>query len=180
MNLCDKAYFVDLFVRASNAPAIKMYEKIQGSYLLTKPPKTATMPNSLSYFSSSGKFSVQNKPRSFSLVTNASKKDKKEDSHSFAPKLDEVTGFFPESVLLKKKEVEEDGKLLPEFEDEDEKNYTNRLHLKWKLIWMLNYCGVQTENLNPSNIQCTCSYIFSHMGEDLTLWLWPWNMNFML
>ncbi|KAE8660653.1 N-alpha-acetyltransferase 20 [Hibiscus syriacus] len=24
----DKAYFVDLFVRASNTPAIKMYEKI--------------------------------------------------------------------------------------------------------------------------------------------------------
>lgn len=27
--LCsDKAYFVDLFVRASNMPAIKMYEKV--------------------------------------------------------------------------------------------------------------------------------------------------------
>lgn len=24
----DKAYFVDLFVRASNSPAIKMYEKV--------------------------------------------------------------------------------------------------------------------------------------------------------
>ena len=24
----DKAYFVDLFVRASNTPAIKMYEKV--------------------------------------------------------------------------------------------------------------------------------------------------------
>ncbi|CAK8531528.1 unnamed protein product [Lathyrus sativus] len=111
----------------------------QGSYLLTKPPKTASMANSLtfnfishptSYFSSA-KFSVQNKPRSLSLlVTNASKKDKKKDSHSFVPKPDEITGFFPESVLLKKKEVEENGKLLPQFEDEDERKLYESLALE--------------------------------------------------
>lgn len=28
----DKAYFVDLFVRASNTPAIKMYEKVMVLY----------------------------------------------------------------------------------------------------------------------------------------------------
>lgn len=27
----DKAYFVDLFVRASNTPAIKMYEKVMAT-----------------------------------------------------------------------------------------------------------------------------------------------------
>ncbi|KAL5066442.1 hypothetical protein RYX36_028179, partial [Vicia faba] len=87
----------------------------QGSYLLTKPPKTAIMANSLRFnftsrstsyfsssFSSSSQFSIQNKPRSLSLVTDATKKGKKEDSHSFVPKFGEVTGFFPESVLLKK------------------------------------------------------------------------------
>lgn len=30
----DKAYFVDLFVRASNTPAIKMYEKVMYCYFL--------------------------------------------------------------------------------------------------------------------------------------------------
>lgn len=30
----DKAYFVDLFVRASNAPAIKMYEKVMVLFLI--------------------------------------------------------------------------------------------------------------------------------------------------
>lgn len=53
--------------------------------------------------SSSGPFSVRSRPRKpLSVIVNARKKDKKEDSHSFAPKPDEVTGFFPESVLLKK------------------------------------------------------------------------------
>ncbi|CAI8590273.1 unnamed protein product [Vicia faba] len=110
----------------------------QGSYLLTKPPKTAIMANSLRFnftyfsssFSSSAQFSIQNKPSSLSLVTNATKKGKKEDSHSFVPKFGEVTGFFPESVLLKKKVVEEDGKLLPEFEDDDERKLYESLTLK--------------------------------------------------
>ena len=42
------------------------------------------------------------KPRkSASMVVSARKKDKKEDSHSFVPKPEEATGFFPEAVLLK-------------------------------------------------------------------------------
>lgn len=60
---------------------------------------------------------------------NARKKDKKQDTHSFVPKSDEATGFFPESVLLKKKTVEEDGKLLPEFEDDDERKLYESLKL---------------------------------------------------
>lgn len=88
----------------------------KGSYLLPKPPKTTMMllrnpgtfnfnhfPNGSLFSSSSsfsGQFSVQNKPRkSFSFIMNARKK---EDNHSFVPKPDEITGFFPESVLLKK------------------------------------------------------------------------------
>lgn len=87
------------------------------SYLLSKPPpKTTVMlanrvtlnfnffifPNA-HLSSSSSSFSVHTKPRkSLSLIVNARKKDKKEDTHNFVPKPDEVTGFFPESVLLKK------------------------------------------------------------------------------
>ena len=90
------------------------------SYLLpSKPPKTITMlasnplrfnfhhfPNhhlSSSSSSFSRQFSLQNNPRkSSSLIMNARRKDKKEDTHSSVPKSDEATGFFPESVLLKK------------------------------------------------------------------------------
>ncbi|KAM1304175.1 hypothetical protein ACFX2F_021878 [Malus domestica] len=55
---------------------------------------------------------------------NSNKEKKKEDNHSFASKLDEATGPFPESVLLKQKKVQEDGNLLPEFADaEEEKVY---------------------------------------------------------
>ncbi|XP_004486529.1 protein REGULATOR OF FATTY ACID COMPOSITION 3, chloroplastic [Cicer arietinum] len=115
----------------------------KGSYLLPKPPKTTMMllrnpgtfnfnhfPNGSLFSSSSsfsGQFSVQNKPRkSFSFIMNARKK---EDNHSFVPKPDEITGFFPESVLLKKKAIEEDGKLLPEFEDADEREQYESLKL---------------------------------------------------
>lgn len=53
--------------------------------------------------SSSLPLSLQNKPRkSASVVVSARRKDKKEDTHSSVPKPDEVTGFFPEAVLLKK------------------------------------------------------------------------------
>ena len=55
------------------------------------------------YPSSSLPLSLQNKPRkSASVIVSARKKDKKEDTHSSVPKPDEVTGFFPEAVLLKK------------------------------------------------------------------------------
>lgn len=39
--------------------------------------------------------------KSVSVIVAAKKKDKKEDSHSFIPKPDEATGFFPEAVLLR-------------------------------------------------------------------------------
>ncbi|CAL9116416.1 unnamed protein product [Musa acuminata var. zebrina] len=56
------------------------------------------------------------------VVTGAKKRNKKADSHSFAPRPDESTGPFPEAVLLKKKVVKEDGRVLPEFAgDEEEK-----------------------------------------------------------
>ncbi|KAM1304176.1 hypothetical protein ACFX2F_021878 [Malus domestica] len=42
---------------------------------------------------------------------NSNKEKKKEDNHSFASKLDEATGPFPESVLLKQKKVQEDEKV---------------------------------------------------------------------
>jgi len=47
--------------------------------------------------------SIHNKPRKSSpLIVSARKKDKKDDTHSSVPQPDEVTGFFPEAVLLKK------------------------------------------------------------------------------
>ncbi|XP_061352765.1 protein REGULATOR OF FATTY ACID COMPOSITION 3, chloroplastic [Gastrolobium bilobum] len=123
---------------------------LQGSslapYLLPKLPKTTMIIGNYVRFnlnhnpcfifangypsSSSRSFSVLNKPRkSISVIVNARKKDKKEDSHSFVPKPEEVTGFFPEAVLLKKKTVEEDGKLLPEFEDAEERELYESLML---------------------------------------------------
>ncbi|PWA34237.1 ribosomal protein S6, Translation elongation factor EF1B/ribosomal protein S6 [Artemisia annua] len=47
----------------------------------------------------------------------------------FVPKEDETTGLFPESVLLKQKVVQEDGKLLPEFADDDEQELYEALNL---------------------------------------------------
>lgn len=58
------------------------------------------------------------------------KSGKKEKTHSFDVKPDEVTGFFPEAVLLKEKKVEEDGKLLPEFADAEERQMFEYLNLQ--------------------------------------------------
>ncbi|CAJ1963124.1 unnamed protein product [Sphenostylis stenocarpa] len=75
--------------------------------------------------------SIHNKPRkSASVIVSARKKDKKDDTHSSVPKPDEATGFFPEAVLLKKRTVEEEGKLLPEFEDEEERELFESLMLE--------------------------------------------------
>lgn len=62
----------------------------------------------------------------------AAKKDsgkKKEDLHSFIPRPDEATGPFPEAVLLKEKKVEEDGRLLPDFADVEERELFESLML---------------------------------------------------
>ncbi|GMI80229.1 hypothetical protein HRI_001692200 [Hibiscus trionum] len=69
------------------------------------------------------------------LLIVESKKDKsnendKPDTHSFIPKEDETTGFFPEAVLLKEKKVQEDGRLLPEFADEEEQELYESLNLQ--------------------------------------------------
>ncbi|KOM53059.1 hypothetical protein LR48_Vigan09g171800 [Vigna angularis] len=76
-------------------------------------------------------FSIHNKPRkSASLIVSARKKDKKDDTHSSVPQPDEATGFFPEAVLFKKRSVEEEGKLLPEFEDAEERELFETLMLE--------------------------------------------------
>ncbi|XVF62408.1 hypothetical protein PTKIN_Ptkin09bG0005300 [Pterospermum kingtungense] len=55
-------------------------------------------------------------------VTKNNNNDNKQDTHSFIPKPEETTGFFPEAVLLKEKKVQADGRLLPEFADDEERN----------------------------------------------------------
>ncbi|KAK6146248.1 hypothetical protein DH2020_020117 [Rehmannia glutinosa] len=57
-------------------------------------------------------------------------KRKKDDSHSFVPRPDEATGPFPEAVLLKEKKVEEDGRLMPEFADVEERELFEALNLQ--------------------------------------------------
>ncbi|KAK8661856.1 hypothetical protein V6N13_091446 [Hibiscus sabdariffa] len=61
---------------------------------------------------------------------NTSNDNDKQDTHSFIPKQDETTGFFPEAVLLKEKKVQEDGRLLPEFADEEEQELYESLNLQ--------------------------------------------------
>ncbi|THU62645.1 hypothetical protein C4D60_Mb01t07270 [Musa balbisiana] len=64
------------------------------------------------------------------VATGAKKRNKKVDSHSFAPRSDESTGPFPEAVLLKKKVVKEDGRVLPEFADDEEEKLFEFLSLQ--------------------------------------------------
>ncbi|KAG6408364.1 hypothetical protein SASPL_131369 [Salvia splendens] len=60
---------------------------------------------------------------------NKPKKKRKDDSHSFASKPDEATGPYPEAVLLKQRSVEEDGRLMPEFADVEERELFEALNL---------------------------------------------------
>nr|XP_009393165.1 PREDICTED: uncharacterized protein LOC103978926 isoform X2 [Musa acuminata subsp. malaccensis] len=64
------------------------------------------------------------------VATGAKKRNKKVDSHSFAPRPDESTGPFPEVVMLKKKVVKEDGRVLPEFADDEEEKLFEFLSLQ--------------------------------------------------
>ncbi|XP_073283024.1 protein REGULATOR OF FATTY ACID COMPOSITION 3, chloroplastic-like [Primulina huaijiensis] len=57
-------------------------------------------------------------------------KRKKDDGHSFASNPDEATGPFPEAVLLKERKVEEDGRLMPEFADVEERELFEFLNLE--------------------------------------------------
>ncbi|GAV71679.1 Ribosomal_S6 domain-containing protein [Cephalotus follicularis] len=80
-------------------------------------------------FSSSSSFRLSRGKSLIVEATKGDKKKKKEDTHSFVPNPDEVTGFFPEAVLLKQKKVQEDGKLLPEFANEEEEELFDFLNL---------------------------------------------------
>ncbi|XP_077240434.1 translation elongation factor EF1B/ribosomal protein S6 family protein [Tasmannia lanceolata] len=60
----------------------------------------------------------------------AKAKKKKTDSHSFVSRPDEATGPFPEAVLLKKRKVREDGRVLPEFADSEEEKLFEFLNLQ--------------------------------------------------
>ncbi|KAK4405445.1 30S ribosomal protein S6 [Sesamum angolense] len=70
------------------------------------------------------------------VVTAAKKEDrniskkKKGDSHSFVAKPDEAIGPFPEAVLLKQRKVEEDGRLMPDFADVEERELFEALNLQ--------------------------------------------------
>ncbi|PIN18111.1 Mitochondrial ribosomal protein MRP17 [Handroanthus impetiginosus] len=71
-----------------------------------------------------------------SIVAAAKKEDKstnkrkKDDTHSFVARPDEATGPFPEAVLLKERKVEEDGRLMPEFADAEERELFEALNLE--------------------------------------------------
>nr|GMD84677.1 30S ribosomal protein S6-like [Ipomoea batatas] len=66
----------------------------------------------------------------FSSLTAAANKKKKADTHSFVPRPDEATGPFPEAILLKEATVKEDGRLLPEFADAEERALFESLNLR--------------------------------------------------
>lgn len=88
-------------------------------------------PSSLSCFLPS--FPQKSRPRTNSSVRAAARKNnrtKREDSHSIVPRADEATGPFPEAVLLKERKLEEDGMLLPEFADEEERELFEALNLQ--------------------------------------------------
>ncbi|EMS54740.1 30S ribosomal protein S6 [Triticum urartu] len=57
------------------------------------------------------------------------------DAHSFNPKAGEVTGPFPEAVLLRKKKVKEDGEALPEFADTEEGD--SHFALSWSFLCLM-------------------------------------------
>ncbi|KAG9457768.1 hypothetical protein H6P81_002276 [Aristolochia fimbriata] len=80
----------------------------------------------------SGSFSIQKLSVGVGrrkLVIAAAKK-KKVDTHSFVPKPDEATGPFPEAVLLKRREIQNDGNALPEFADAEEEKLFEILNLQ--------------------------------------------------
>ncbi|XVF38917.1 hypothetical protein REPUB_Repub20aG0143700 [Reevesia pubescens] len=70
------------------------------------------------------------KPLIVEAKKNKNNDSNKQDTHSFNPKPDETTGFFPEAVLLKEKKVQEDGRLLPEFADDEEQELYESLNLQ--------------------------------------------------
>ncbi|KAH0880589.1 hypothetical protein HID58_067983 [Brassica napus] len=57
------------------------------------------------------------------------KKSKKDDNHSFSARLDEATGPFPESILLKEKKIDEEIDLLPDIDDAEEMRHYEMVYL---------------------------------------------------
>ncbi|KFK39053.1 hypothetical protein AALP_AA3G194600 [Arabis alpina] len=72
----------------------------------------------------------ESKPLPLLVATAKKKKSKKDDNHGFSVRPDEATGPFPESILLKEKKVDEEGDLLPEFADAEEKELYEFLDLQ--------------------------------------------------
>ncbi|XP_030520689.1 glutamic acid-rich protein [Rhodamnia argentea] len=68
--------------------------------------------------------------KSVTVGAKKSGKDGKKDSDGYLFGPDETTGLFPEAVLLKQKKVQEDGKLLPEFSDAEERELFEYLNLQ--------------------------------------------------
>ncbi|KAF8039317.1 hypothetical protein BT93_B1757 [Corymbia citriodora subsp. variegata] len=68
--------------------------------------------------------------KSVAVCAKNSDKDGKKDPDGYLFGPDESTGLFPEAVLFKEKKVQEDGKLLPEFADAEEKELFEYLNLQ--------------------------------------------------
>ncbi|GJT78090.1 SET-like protein, partial [Tanacetum coccineum] len=92
----------------------------------------------LSFPFSSQNLSFSRKSVILSAKKNNYDKKKKEDRHSFVPKEDETTGLFPESVLLKQKVLQEDGKLLPDFADDDEPVATRIRDRHYEVVYLIH------------------------------------------
>ncbi|KAL3508204.1 hypothetical protein ACH5RR_033586 [Cinchona calisaya] len=91
---------------------------------------SATGHPSLGSLSSQYRLSLKKLRTSAIVAAKRDPRNKKSDSHSFIPRPDEATGPFPEAVLLKEKKVEEDGRLVPEFADAEEKELFEALSLE--------------------------------------------------
>ncbi|XP_072995170.1 protein REGULATOR OF FATTY ACID COMPOSITION 3, chloroplastic [Typha latifolia] len=98
--------------------------------LFSQCPRTQSETTRRLLFFSCGFFSQKELDRGRLVVAGAKKRKDKPDSHSFVAKPDEATGPFPESVLLKKKSVKEDGQDLPEFADAEEEKLFEFLSLQ--------------------------------------------------
>ncbi|KAL9260479.1 REGULATOR OF FATTY ACID COMPOSITION 3, chloroplastic-like protein [Drosera capensis] len=126
---------------STSTTPFKFHHKTLSKPLLSHTPRFTCFisPNGHSVFLpiSPPNLSFRTQNRRVLVAVEAKKKDddgeksgKKEKRHSFDAKPDEVTGFFPEAVLLKEKKVEEDGKLLPEFADAEERQMFEYLNLQ--------------------------------------------------
>ncbi|KAG2317734.1 hypothetical protein Bca52824_020856 [Brassica carinata] len=104
----------------ASSSLVSLRPRIDGRDSFINPPRVCLIP-------SLGRRGSKSLP----LVAAAKKKkSKKDDSHSFSARPDEATGPFPESILLKEKKIDEEGDLLPEFADDEEKELYEFLDLQ--------------------------------------------------